>query len=235
METAKTKLESGNIPRQTLVSFVRDLFGGYPNPDDPQPPGPWDPVIRVAIRKAVNAMEPLGSGKHLTGLYPFDDYYYENPPKPNWSLLLRIIADRHPAIWDIIGGGPLSMVALNPQPLPPGILFAASVAGEVIKDAVARQELADIFRPNGEEAGIIIVGGRVGHFVDDWCGTMWKLRWPFPGPRPNWFKEKLTGTDLVVMGVQFENAAGQVFNTALSQAFRDAGAKFIETGLSRMQ
>ncbi len=140
-----------------------------------------------------------------------------------------------PAIWDVIGGGPLSMIALNPQPLPPGIAFAAAVAGEVIDRAAIRQELADLLHSNGEESGIIIVGGHIQRFVDDWCGTNWKMKFPFPVPPPPWWSEKLTGTDLIVMGVQFQNAAPQVFNEGLRQAFGDAGARLIETGLSRIQ
>jgi len=37
------------------------------------------------------------------------------------------------------------------------------------------------------------------------------------------------------MGVQFENAAPQVFNEELRQTFIDAGEKLIETGFSRLQ
>jgi hypothetical protein len=255
METTKSTINSGSVTEKTLLSFVRELFGGYPDPDAPQPPGPWDPIIREAVKRTAG---------QLTGLFPFDDYDYRKPPRPNWlntlteqpdtfhpvfgprpepwrsllgtgSALLRIIAERHPAIEDIIGGGgPLSRVALNPQPLPPRIAFAAALASEVINQAVVRQELADLIHPAGQERGIIIVSGRIRQFVDDYCVTG-KLRWPFPVPPPPWWSEQLSGTSLIVMGVQFGNAAPQVFNEELRQTFIDAGEKLVETGFSRLQ
>ena len=32
-------------------------IGDYPNPDDPMPHGPWDPVIRAAIERALSNCE----------------------------------------------------------------------------------------------------------------------------------------------------------------------------------
>lgn len=40
------------ITSQKLVSMISHLINYYPNPDDPQPPGPWDPVIRKAYERA---------------------------------------------------------------------------------------------------------------------------------------------------------------------------------------
>jgi hypothetical protein len=94
--------------------------------------------------------------------------------------------------------------------------------------------LADLIHSNSEERGIIIVNGATRQFVEDYCGTG-KLRWPFPVPPPPWWSEELSGTSLIVMGVQFGSAAPQVFNEELRQTFSDAGEKLIETGFSRLQ
>jgi hypothetical protein len=40
-----------NISKAALISIVSEFINGYPNPVDPQPPGPWDPVIRQALDK----------------------------------------------------------------------------------------------------------------------------------------------------------------------------------------
>jgi len=86
----------------------------------------------------------------------------------------------------------------------------------------------------GEERGIIIVSGYIARFVDDFCDTGFRLKYPFPGPRPHWFGEELNGIDLVVMAMQFEQAAREVFNPGLRQNLADASAIFVEAGLSKM-
>ncbi len=100
------------------------------------------------------------------------------------SRLLAIIGRRHPAIFDIIGGGPLSRysaVALNPQPLPPHELGAA-VAAEFMHTAW----LAERFGHDSQ---------RVLDILDDWCPTRpkrfklppWWPPIPDPDPQPDWF------------------------------------------------
>jgi hypothetical protein len=39
------------ISKLALVSIVSEFISGYPDPDNPPPPGPWDPVIRQALEK----------------------------------------------------------------------------------------------------------------------------------------------------------------------------------------
>jgi hypothetical protein len=45
----KTMSDTITIPRKVLASLISQVIGGYPNPDDSTPPGPWDPYIRKAI------------------------------------------------------------------------------------------------------------------------------------------------------------------------------------------
>jgi hypothetical protein len=126
-------------------------------------------------------------------------------------------------------------VALNPQPLPPRFAFLVSVAQAVINRAELFQEIADAAPREGEQQGIIIVSGYVTRFVDDFCGTGFRLKYPFPGPRPPWFADELDGIDLVVMATQFEQAAQNTFSPDLRQNLADASARFVEAGLSKMQ
>lgn len=234
--------------KQQLMSLISYFMKGYPNPEDPQPPGPWDPYVSGALRKTIYALEMLDLEKNANGrsigyhhewLPAYDNGVI--PPKP-WPATFgphpdpwRIIAERHPAIWDVIGGGSLSWAALNPQPLPPKSIFASALAIEVISRAMYRQEIADSIPHEGSERSIIIVGGHVKNLVDEFCGTGFRLKFPIPVPPPPWFSEEFAGMDLIVMGMQFQNSVTGIFNENLQQTFSDAADKLIETGLSRIQ
>ena len=90
METTQTTNESLNVTRQQLLSLVREIVGGYPNPDDGAPqPGPWDPIIR-------------GSLEHINAFGP-----YPEPWRSRFGVnqILRILANLPPEIWDVVGGG----------------------------------------------------------------------------------------------------------------------------------
>ena len=101
---------SFQISREQLFNIL-DPFGstrpgGRPNEEEPHKPGPWDPVIRRALKD-------LGGDRF--GPFP-------EPWRHASSLgsLLEIVAHRFPQIWEAIGGSGLAdRVALNPQPLPP--------------------------------------------------------------------------------------------------------------------
>lgn len=48
----KTMNDTIAIPRTALVSILNSFIGGYPNPEgNPQPPSPWDPLIRKAFNQ----------------------------------------------------------------------------------------------------------------------------------------------------------------------------------------
>jgi len=218
MNAKQTEQQLVHISQEKLLAFVRAMIGesrGREDDEHPLPPGPWDPVIRVAL-EGVSAFGPR--------------------PEP-WRTFLAYILARHPEMWDAIGGGRSfgEEVALNPQPLPPRFAFLVSLAQAVISRAQLLQEIADATSREGEQRGIIIVSGYIARFVDDFCGTGFRLKYPFPGPRPHWFANKLDGIDLVVMATQFEQAAKEAFSPDLRQSLADASAKFVEAGLSKMQ
>lgn len=195
--------------------------GGLPNPDEPHKPGPWDPVIRVAARDLarVSFGSPLASWHAAMG-----------------SLsLLQVIARRFPAIGDVIGGGGiLDEVALNPQPLPPVEMFIDAI-GEAL---VSRAELlGDVARATGgqgsdaEDRGIIIVSGFVDRLVDEWCATGFHLRWPIPGPRPNWFRAKVTPRDTLALGTRLYQASRETADPSVSRALAGAANKLADAAV----
>ncbi|MGZ5055106.1 MAG: hypothetical protein ACXWAT_09215 [Methylobacter sp.] len=232
MKTSQTEQQSLHISQGQLLAFVRTIIGGSSGREDdehPLPPGPWDPIIRVALKGGPvfgSVPDPWRSIESVLGPLP-------DP----WKVIFSTIAAKHPEIWDVIGGGPGfgAKVALNPQPLPPRFAFLVSLAQTVISRAELIQEIADATQREGEQQGIIIVSGYVTRFMDDICGNDFRFRWPFPCPRPNWFAEEVNGIDLVVMATQFEQAANETFNRELRQNLADASAKLVETGLSKMQ
>jgi hypothetical protein len=240
-----TSHASGSMSPESVVSFLRGVLGGYPNPDDTQPPGPWDPIIRAALERVLRFGPLPDPWAHLAGPFPEPWQAFAGPVPDPWqtafgpspqpwlpALLTNIITRRHPELWDLFGGNPLTRVGLNPQPLPPRILFAAALADELAGRATAALELSDWLPRQGEARGIIIVGGRVRQFIDDICGNDIKFRFPKPGPRPWWWQEELRGADLVAMGVRFEAAAAA--NDALGTTFADAAGKLVQTGLKGM-
>jgi hypothetical protein len=199
-----------HLSARALTALVSQLTTGYPNPDGPEvAPGPADPYIRKALERSV-----LGAG---TG-----------------TNLWRVIAEKHPEIWDVIGGDPLSGVALNPQPLPPRKAFLAAVILEFSERMIDVCELADLIPREGGERGSLITAGHVARFVDDICGNGFTLRWPYPWPAPHWFVTTLNGADLIVMGTQFQQCAGLAIDRDIGRIFADAAHALLEAGAARL-
>jgi hypothetical protein len=239
--TEQTEQQSLYVSQEKLLAFVRTMIGGSRGCEDdehPLPPGPWDPVIRVALEQ-VNVVGPRPEPWKVFGPgVPWRKIEAVVGPHPEpWKVIFASILARHPEIWDAIGGGHSfgEEVALNPQPLPPRFAFLIAVAQVVITRAELLQEIADTTRREGEQQGIIIVGGYTSRFSDDWCGTGFRLKYPLPGPHPHWFTNELNGIDVMVMATQFERAAKETFSPDLRHNLTDVSAKFVEAGLAKMQ
>jgi hypothetical protein len=199
-----------HLSARALTALVSQLTTGYPNPDGPEDsPGPLDPYIRRALeRTAVGG----GLGANL------------------W----RVIAEKHPEIWDVIGGDPQARVSLNPQPLPPRSAFVAGIVLEFTERMTLVAEIADLIPRPGGERGIIIVGGHVAKFVDELCVNGLHIRWPLPWPAPNWYSDTLSGADLIVMGTQFQQSAAIAMDRDLGRTFADAAHALLEAGAARL-
>jgi hypothetical protein len=199
-----------HLSARALTALVSQLTTGYPDSNGPEDtPGPLDPYIRKALERSV-----LGAGLGTT--------------------LWRVIAEKHPEIWDVIGGDPHSAVALNPQPLPPRSAWLAAVIQEFVERMTDVGELADLLpRPNAER-GTILVAGHVAKFVDDICGNGLKIRWPLPWPPPAWFTDSLSGQDLIVMGTQFQQCSVMALDRDLGRTYADAAHALLEAGAARL-
>jgi hypothetical protein len=211
-------MNTEDVSHEKLMALVRAMTGrneGHEDDEHPLPPGPWGPVIRLALER-INVFGPH--------------------PEPWRAVLVGRVA-RHPELLDGHGGGHSfgEEVALNPQPLPPRLAFFVSVAQVIMSRAELYQEITDAMRRESEQQGITIASGYIARFSDDFCGAEFRLRWPFPGPPPAWFAHKLDGTDLVVIAAQFEQAAKETFSRDVRKSLVDASAKLTEAGLSKLQ
>jgi len=241
MNTEQTERQSLHVSQEKLLAFVRAMIGGSRGREDdehPLPPGPWDPVIRVALER-INVLGPSPEPWRVFGPSPIPWWTIESifmQPVP-WKVAFASLLAKHPEILDAIGGAHRfgEEVALNPQPLPPRFAFLVSLAQTVISRAELIQEIADATRREGDQHGMIRVGGYIDRFVDELCPPTFRFRWPFPWPPPPWFANELSGIDLVVMATQFEQAAKETFSPDLRQNLADASAKFVEAGLSKMR
>ncbi|MCI0736508.1 MAG: hypothetical protein L0Y50_09605 [Beijerinckiaceae bacterium] len=198
----------------------------------------------MTIQETISQQALLLSIWQLVGGYP--DPGKSNPPGP-WDTLIRRALQRsflafgpHTDAWrgqwgSGPGPDPWIQAELNPQPLPPRAMVYAALAQEIAERALVMQETADAIMGQGEEHGIIVVGGYISKFVEDLCGNGFRMPWPFPPPRPWWLPEEVSGLDLVVAGVQFQKTASGTFNCQLKQVFAEAGARLLQAGLSRLQ
>ena len=137
--------------------------------------------------------------------------------------ILAILGARHPAIFDVIPRGPLSLVALNPQPLPPHELGAA-IAAEFARTAWQ----ADRF---GLDPAIAFTD------LDDWCPTRPKPPklppwWgPFPGSGPSpdpWMDPGWHADFHIGFASRLAWAANQIDSPVLRESFDRAIERSIE-------
>jgi hypothetical protein len=246
---------SPRLNHDQLFDVVNAMMDGnrvHENDEQPLPPGPWDPVIRLALEQstAFGNRDPWTSAQGVpwrsgygvpwiaAGSQPWRTIESFLGPQPEpWKIVFGSIAARFPAIWDLLGGGPNlgAEVALNPQPLPPRFAFLVAVARTVIGRAELLQEIADATRRESEQQGIIIVSGYLARFVDDICGNGFRFKWPWRWPRPNWFAKEVAGMDLVLIATQFDQAVRETANQELRQHLAHASARLAETGLSKMR
>jgi hypothetical protein len=201
---------SKHLSARALTALVSQLTTGYASPNTPEEwPGPLDPYLRRALERAAMG---AGVGMNLWG----------------------VIAEKHPEIWQIIGGDPAVQHSPGSKLLPPRSAFLASVVIEFTERMTLVAEIAELIPRPGGERGIIIVGGHVARFVDEICVNGLHLRWPLPWPAPTWYPDTLSGADLIVMGTQFQQSAAIAMDRDLGRTFADAAHALLEAGAARL-
>lgn len=131
--------------------------------------------------------------------------------------------------------------ALNPQPIPPESVFITDLAFQALDRLITIQETADLMNKSNGNKDQMIIGEQMADLIKSICGAEpYSLhikirRNPYgdPVPHPNW-NEKLSGIELVKVGVMFEKMADQLRSQELQQGLKKAGTTMIDTGISRM-
>ena len=211
--------EELHISREKLVALISSSYapqGENPNPDDVPRPGPWDPIIHKVSRQFFGpSPQPWRSESTLE------------------HKILEIIAERHPAIYDVIGGGRFNWAALNPQPLPPKAAFVMAFTEEVLDRVLLMQEIADSLNDTGNQRGIIIVSGKLSMLVDELCGNNFKIKIPIPHPKHDPHRG-LSGMELLMAATVCEKTAHSCSNIELHHELRRTSNRLIEEGIARM-
>jgi hypothetical protein len=221
-----------------LVNLFADAF--YPNPDDPEPIGPWGPWIREALNEGqyphpwrrVPLPDPWSTRAAATTT---DGHWWQEHhpgPPPYWKVFLAEVAalagqvddhdrpfgGRRPRPNWVIAALLHDLASLDLQHLPSSpIGFARSLANVALRHA----------REAGGEEGSLLLR----RFSEDWCGTV--IRFPslpipldLDEPRPPRPEESL------VLGAALIRATGSSEIGTLKQAGEDAGRRIFQHGLS---
>jgi hypothetical protein len=199
---------------ETLLNLVSSIL----EPKSPTlplpPPQRWDRLIRQALNRILGpSPDPWRLGPSPLPWIEQLAAGFRPPPLP-WAAF----ADQAPDL----------------QPISVRYRFLVALAGEVINRVELFNDLV-VAVDDGEERGIIVVGGYVSRFADDFCGTGFRLPWLRPGPPPPWWFEELTAADLFVLGGQFAQAAKESFDGTLNRTLSSAAAKFASAGAARLQ
>lgn len=130
---------------------------------------------------------------------------------------------------------PLMQNGLNPQPLPPRLLFTNILAQEIIESLLHLQDLADLL-PETQPRISTLAEQRVSIFIDEYCGTPPKKS-PFSNIRTkdDQSEDGFTAVELVILGAQFGAAAETFMNKDLQQSLINISDKLTELGVSRME
>lgn len=182
---------------------------GYPNPEDDD--GPWGPIGPVSKNFSWVALNP-------------------QPLPPKWMEQVVGRMGPFPQPW-----------REEPDPLPwrgkagptPNPWMATMIARLTIDRIVGMAQFAEGM---GGESFARTARGTISDFVDDWCGTPPRPRWPLPWPFPLRLNDdmKIQPADLIVMGIQFHRAAEAMAGSPLAADLADAGNRLAQTGLERI-
>ena len=231
-------------------------IGDYPNPDDPMPHGPWDPVIRAAIERAGYLFRSLEARPYArqweTGPQSQPWKLFEQGPLPDpWRLgpyqqplkayEYGLVPDPyrlgpHPEPWSLYGA---RYAELNPQPLPPietrSFIQAVTLSREILERAEYLQQSIEVARTEGatlqgEDLPRAFVIGFAKHFAANLVAQPLDPNGGYDygrPPRPNWLQAILIGC-LLKSASTFDST-----HAKLRLVLEEAGNLLLDAGLSK--
>lgn len=153
----------------------------------------------------------------------------------NYLHLLAVLGRIPPEAWDaIVPHGPAigrvtkaDRVGFNPQPDPPGsgfVVGAAELAHEIVRIVVAGEV-------RGESAASLM-----SDVIDDWCGTGWPRKFPFPvgpwpDPDPSPWLETYAPLGQLAGAVVLASAATRLRDEKLGRVLADGAERLARTAL----
>ena len=208
--------DSISLSRKQFTKLVSMLTGlaGYPDPENPLEPGPWDPVIFDSILSQVDLT--------LAGPQP-QPWRWAGPQPTPWRHYQEQVLSS------------LNWRSLNPQPLPPretwGLLAAKAIVADIQRSIASLQLWPEEF----QERAIAGIQGNLAQLVDDWCPTP-PRRFPIPippFPEPDPRQIEVNPLDLIMMGVVFDTLTRSV-SERVQGALQETAVAFQNAGLERL-
>jgi hypothetical protein len=125
----------------------------------------------------------------------------------------------------------LEKVALNTQPIPPGIAFASELASAAIARAWTLYDVQAALAKAGDNEGEWLPVSYLHNLGDSLSMQMvWQLIHP---PHPNWFGQEMRAIDYLTVSAEFQAAAAATGVPSMRAAFREAAARLQERAMQR--
>ena len=162
----------------------------------------------------------------------FGPSWYDGPHYGGVDLG-SIAAGPRPEPWRVAGPlpDPWAAVMLNPQPLPPRVRYALTLADTHILEVVTLDRMATMF--GGEVAANAVErAARLIADDDELCPRWphWPKLWP-PPPPPPWQDGEMRPTELFVFGTRFLAATEVLEQGRLQEAASSLGAKALDLSM----
>lgn len=204
--------DSITLSRNKFTRLISAFAGlaGYPNPEDPLPPGPWDPVIKDSI---LNFNQPFQADRH---------------PR-RWQRQQEQIASS--INWAMLNPQPL------PPREEWAKVAAQAIVDDIQHKTQLIQLLPEKFQHRAAEGIQGNLAQLVDEVCGTGWPRRWPFPippfpWP-PEPEPDPREMFINPLDLIIMGVVFDNLAGTVME-GLQGALRETAVAFQNAGLERM-
>ncbi len=125
----------------------------------------------------------------------------------------------------------LEKVALNTQPIPPGVAFYSDVAKAAIARAWTLYDVQTGLAKGADNDGDWLPVNFI-HSLGDNLSMQLVYRFIHP-PHPNWLGQELQAIDLLTVSAEFKAAAAATGVPSMRDAFREAAQRLQQRAMQR--
>jgi hypothetical protein len=125
----------------------------------------------------------------------------------------------------------LEKVALNPQPIPPGVAFYSDVAKAAIARAWTLYDVQTGLAKGADNDGDWLPVNFI-HSLGDNLSMQVVYRFIHP-PHPNWFGQEMRAIDYLTVSAELETAAAVTSVPSMRAAFRQAANRLQQRAIQR--